>query len=74
MATDVVVETHGISLVAFRLKSPKAEQWVDENVEVPDHMWLHPSGFACETSFADAVAGGMESAGLELAYDEEACT
>lgn len=62
---DVVVENHG-TLFTFILCSEVAEDWVDENVEIPGPMWTNRRTFACEHRFAHDIAVGMQDAGLKV--------
>jgi hypothetical protein len=60
--TDVLVRNEG-TLFIFRPLTASAKRWVEENVNVPDHMWLG-DGFAVEHRYAPAIAEGMQEAGL----------
>lgn len=62
-AADVTVENHG-TLCRFHLLSQAAKDWVADNVDAPDYMWLGGSIFHCESRYADDIVNGMQSEGL----------
>ena len=64
MTMDVNVENHG-SLFLFRLNSPAAKAWVDENVG-GDVQWFG-GALVVEPRYAHDLAGGMLGDGLEVA-------
>ena len=55
---DVTIEDQG-SLVLFKIESEEAQEWVDENVDVPDFAWLGGYSFVVEHRYADALIAGL---------------
>lgn len=63
-APDVSVENHG-SIMLFRLLTPAAQEWVDDNVA--DDAQFLGNGLAVEPRYAENLASGMIDAGLAVA-------
>lgn len=59
---DVVVTPNG-SVVGFRLITPAAHEWVEENVQSEPYQWLGGS-LVVDWRFAASLRDGMEAAGL----------
>lgn len=64
---DVTVVNNG-SIYTFNLHSENAQNWVEENVEVPDYM-CSLNGFHCEARFFADIAQGMIDEGLMLKFE-----
>lgn len=64
---DVIIERSGSNLFVFFLATKAAEEWVAENVEVPDYMWMGTNSFGCDYGMAGELASNMVAAGLEVA-------
>ena len=62
---DVQVQNHG-TLYVFIPCTDEARNWIEENVQIENHMRLG-NNFACEWRFADAIVNGMREAGLVVA-------
>lgn len=62
---DVTVEDQG-SLVLFKIESQEAQEWVDDNIDVPDFAWLGGQQFVVEHRFADNLIAGLQDAGFEV--------
>ena len=52
------------SIVQIKALTNEMQEWIDENVEAPAHMWL--GGMLCvESAYADDLIDGMMEAGFE---------
>jgi len=51
-------------------KTEEVREWVDENVGVPDYMWMGPR-FAVEARYVDDLIHGMAEAGFSTPEDFE---
>lgn len=60
---DVLIENHG-SLMLFRLLTPEAIKWVDENVS--EDAQFFGGGLCVEPRYAQDLAQGMIDAGLTV--------
>ncbi len=61
---DVTVQNHG-TVMMFHTETPKARQWVEENVQTEWWQWLG-AAFAVEHRNAMALVRGMLDAGLAV--------
>ena len=60
---DVEITDQG-SLIIFAIKSTEADEWVQDNVEIPSIAWLGDSSFVVEHNYADALIEGFTGAGF----------
>jgi hypothetical protein len=60
---DVLVENH-FTLILFRLLSPAAKQWVDQNVS--DDAQFFGGALVVEPRYASDIIGGLIADGLEV--------
>jgi hypothetical protein len=61
---DVMARSHG-SVWMFEPVSPRAKEWVKENVAVEGWAWMGPA-FAVDHRYADNLISGMVDAGMEV--------
>ncbi len=59
---DVIVEDH-FSLLLFRLLSPSAKSWVDQNVQTDAQFF--GGALVVEPRYAENLVRGMRESGLE---------
>jgi len=62
---DVTVEEHGESLFLFRVATPEAQEWFDENVQTEPHSWWG-NLLAVDPRHASNLAQGLRDAGFEV--------
>ena len=57
---DITVDNQG-TLFVFHIHTDRAKEWVEQHVQIEDHMWLGDKAFACEHRYAPAIAEGMQN-------------
>lgn len=62
---DVHVHYDGGTLARITPLSSEAKEWVDENVDAPDYMWIGNS-FHCEPRYLENLVLGMQDDGLTV--------
>jgi hypothetical protein len=64
---NVKIVDHGMSIVVFHILSAEAQAWVDDLVDVPDHMLWGANGFCVEHRYARDLADALVRDGFTVA-------
>lgn len=70
-AADVSVRNCG-TVWQFFVVTPEGKAWVEENVEIAPGMTMGDLGFNADWRSGQAIADGMEAAGLVVSGDNSA--
>ena len=62
---DLFIQNHG-TLHLIEARSSNGQDWVDQNVEVPDHMVVGTNTVACESNFIETIVAGASADGLDI--------
>jgi len=62
---DLFIENHG-SLHLIEARSNLGQDWIDENIEVPNHMTIGTATVACESSLIEPIVAGATADGLDI--------